>query len=150
MSRMIALPACVASLVFLLTAPMVNAREMVSVDRPKINMREGAGKEFDAVWSLEKGYPLQVTGRRGNWLKVRDFENDRGWVYRPLVDKTPHYVVKAAVANIRRAPSGSARIVGRAEKGEVLRTLGHRNGWVQVAPESGANGWVARRLLWGW
>lgn len=126
------------------------AREMVSVNRPEINMRAGAGTGHAARWALNKGYPLEVTGRKGRWLKVRDFENDTGWVYRPLVGKTPHHVVKAPVANIRSAPTTSSRVVGKAERGEVLRTLERRDKWVKVQPEGGRKGWVARRLLWGW
>lgn len=134
----------------LLAVPAAQAREMVSVDRATINMREGAGTQHDALWALNKGYPLQVTARKGNWLKVRDFENDSGWVYRPLVGKKPHHVVKSRVANIRSAPTTASRVIGKAEHGDVLRTLERREQWVKVQQEGGLKGWVARRLLWGW
>ncbi len=128
----------------------LQAREMVSVSRPEINMRAGAGTQHEAQWSIVRGYPLEVTGRQGKWLKVRDFENDTGWVYRPLVNKTPHMIVKSRVANLRSAPSTRSRILGKTEHGEVLRTLKHRKGWVRVQRDDGSKGWIARRLLWGW
>lgn len=128
----------------------LQAREMVSVARAQINMRAGAGTQHDTLWTLTRGYPLEVTGRQGQWLKVRDFENDAGWVYRPLVGKTPHVVVKSRVANLRNAPGTRSRILGKADHGEVLRTLEHRNDWVRVQREGGRKGWIARRLLWGW
>lgn len=127
-----------------------HAKEMVSVDRAEVNMRAGAGTGHEALWVLTRGYPLLVTGRKGQWLKVRDFESDTGWVYGPLVGKKPHHVVKAPVANIRSAPSTTSRIVGQAERGAVLRTVERRNSWVKVQHEGGLKGWVARRLLWGW
>lgn len=128
----------------------LQAREMVSVARAQINMRAGAGTQHNTLWTLTRGYPLEVTGRQGQWLKVRDFENDAGWVYRPLVGKTPHVVVKSRVANLRNAPGTRSRILGKADHGEVLRTLEHRNDWVRVQREGGRKGWIARRLLWGW
>lgn len=144
------LTACSFVLGLLVSMQVVQAREMVSVSRPEINMRAGAGTGHPTLWAITKGYPLEVTGHRGQWLKVRDFENDTGWVYRPLVGKTPYHVVKARVANIRSAPSTRSRIVGKAEGGDVLRTLGARDNWIKVKADGGPKGWVAHRLLWGW
>jgi SH3-like domain-containing protein len=148
MTRLKSLPLLLSLLLLPLFA--AQAREMVSVDRPVVSMREGAGTQHDALWTLNRGYPLEVTARKGAWLKVRDFENDTGWVYRPLVGKTPHHVVTSRVANIRSAPTSSGRVIGKAQQGDVLRTLERRERWVKVQQEGGLMGWVARQLLWGW
>lgn len=150
MTRLKNLPVVLTLLLSLLAVQATLAREMVSVNRAVINMRDGAGTQHDALWALNKGYPLQVTGRKGAWLKVRDFENDTGWVYRPLVGKTPHHVVKVPVANLRSAPTTGSRIIGKAQQGDVLRTVERRDRWVKVQQPGGRKGWVARRLLWGW
>ncbi|OHC73071.1 MAG: peptide-binding protein [Rhodoferax sp. RIFCSPLOWO2_12_FULL_60_11] len=131
-------------------APALQARDMVSVAKSEINMRTGASTRHSVVWALSKGYPLEVTARRGKWLKVRDFEKDTGWVYRPLVNKTPHVIVNAGIVNVRSAPSTRSRILGKAPYGEVLRTLEHRSNWVKVQRDSGLKGWISRRLVWGW
>ena len=144
--------ACLAT-VSLLHAPTTwaqQARSMVSIARAEVHMRDGPGTRHEALWKLSQGYPLQVLGRQGNWIRVRDFEADQGWVYRPLVNKTPHHVVKSKVANIRSGPSTRTRVIGRAERGEVLRTLERRERWVKVKQGNGTKGWVARSLLWGW
>lgn len=138
------------ALTLVASAEALQAREMVSVARAEINMRAGAGTQTAALWTLTRSYPLEVTGRQGKWLKVRDFENDAGWVYRPLVGKTPHVVVKSRLANLRSAPGTRSRILGKADYGEVMRTLEHRNDWVKVQREGGLKGWIARQLLWGW
>lgn len=126
------------------------ARDMVSVDRPQVNLRSGAGTEHDALWVLSQGYPLEVTGRKGQWLKVRDFERDTGWIYRPLVSKKSTVIVKSRVANVRRTPSTRSPILGKAQYGDVLRRLEHRQGWIKVERNDGLKGWIARKLLWGW
>lgn len=133
-----------------LSAHAAMAAEMVSVNRDRIHMRAGPGTKHESKWMLGQGYPLEVTGRSGQWLKVRDFERDIGWVYRPLVSKRAYHVVKAPVANLRSAPSPRARVVGRLEYGETLRTLQRKSGWVKVREEGGRTGWVSRSLLWGW
>ena len=127
------------------------ARDMVAIDRPEVNMRSGAGTQHEAMWVLSRGYPLEVLKRKGKWLEVRDFENDKGWVYQSLTSsKKPHHVVKVNTLNIRRGPSTRERIVGKAVKGEILTTRSRKGDWVKVKQDGGVTGWVARRLVWGW
>lgn len=130
--------------------PAAGAANYISVARDQINMRSGPGTKFESKWLLSRGYPLQPIGRRGDWLKVRDFEKDEGWVLRSLTGKAPHHVVKSSSANIRSGPGVQHRRIGEAVHGEVLKTLERRADWVRVRQEGGVTGWVARRLLWGW
>ncbi len=139
-----------AAVTFYFFAQIASAQVMVSVDRNVVNLRSGASTNSSVLFELGKGYPLEVTHRKGRWLHVRDFENDKGWVYRPMVGKKAHLVVKANVANVRSAPSTNSRILGKVQYGELLRTLEHRSKWVRVQRESGSKGWVSRGLLWGW
>ncbi|WP_295505485.1 SH3 domain-containing protein [Accumulibacter sp.] len=127
------------------------ARDMVSINGSIVNMRSGPGTRSDVLWELKRGYPLQVLKRKGSWLQVRDFENDKGWVARALTNRTPHYIVKAPVANMRSGPGTRYRIVGKSERYDLLRTRATRGDWVRVERlDDGVKGWVAKRLLWGW
>ncbi len=126
------------------------AAEMVSVKGSIVNMRSGPSTRTETLWELKKGYPLKVIKRKGSWLQVQDFENDRGWVSRKLTAKTPYHVVKSNTANLRSGPSTNSPIVGKAERGDVLRTLDKKSGWVKVQPGSGKSGWVSGKLIWGW
>ncbi len=126
-----------------------NAQSMVSVKGSTLNMREGPGTHTAVLWELKRGYPLQITERKGSWVRVRDFEGDTGWVARSLTGNTPHHVVKSKVANLRAGPGTQHRIVGRLEYGELLRTREKRADWVRVERSEGVSGWIAKRLLWG-
>ncbi len=142
--------ATVLALATLSVAGPATAQEMVSIRGSTVNMRAGPGTDSEVLWELQRGYPLQVVKRQGNWLEVRDFEDDRGWVARSLVGRVPHMIVKVDRANIRSGPGARYRVVGSAEYGELLRTLERRADWVRVRRAAGEIGWVARRLLWGW
>lgn len=126
------------------------AREMVSIKGAVANLRTAPSTRAEVAWELQRGYPLEVLQRKGDWLQVRDFENDRGWIARSTSTKTPHHVVKAKVANLRSAPSQSARVVGKAQRLEVLRTVQKKGAWVKVKRSNGQTAWVAASLLWGW
>lgn len=137
-------------LLLTLFSPLAQSRELVSVDRPEINMRAGPGTSHEARWSLIRGYPLEVIGRKGKWYKVRDFERDQGWIYRSLAGKTPHHIVKVKVANIRSGPGTATRVIGKVVYGEVLRTVERQRNWVKIRQDGGLIGWISRKLLWGW
>ena len=128
---------------------------MVSVTGEKVNLRKGPSTQYSIIWELGKGFPLRVIKSKGNWLKVSDFERDVGWIYKDLVSRKPHLIVKTnknskARINIRSSPGTKSRVVGKAEYGVVFETLKRGDGWVKVRHESGLTGWVKRSLLWGW
>lgn len=62
------------------------AAQVVSVKKDNVNVRSGPGTEFPVAMELFKGYPLKVLQKKGDWLKISDFENDSGWIYAPLVN----------------------------------------------------------------
>jgi len=115
-----------------------------------LNMRSGPSTNTDVLWELQRGYPLQVVQRKNRWVQVRDFEGDTGWVASSLTGRTPHHVVKVNNANLRKGPGTQHRIVGKANYGELLRTKEKRGSWVRVERPSGDNGWISKKLLWGW
>ncbi|WP_267928616.1 SH3 domain-containing protein [Desulfolithobacter dissulfuricans] len=123
---------------------------MVSIAKNSVNMRSGPGTQCKVLWELDKGYPLQVLRTKGNWYKVRDFEGDTGWVYRPLTSRKSYVVVKKNIINIRSGPGLRNPIIAKAHRGVVLRTIASVKGWVKVRHGRGVTGWVARRLVWGW
>lgn len=146
---------CLLAALAALTSPMTLAQtssstSMVSVKGNVLNMRSGPSTHKEVLWELKKGYPLQVQKRQGRWLKVRDFEGDSGWIARSLTGRTPHHIVTAKVANVRSSPTTQGRIVGKAEYGELVRTREKRAGWVRVERKDGPNGWISKKLLWGW
>ena len=134
----------------LLGSGIAQAKEFVSVKGKTINVREQPNTRAAVRWELGSGYPLQVQQRKGQWLKVGDYESSLGWVHAPLTSKTPHRVVTSASANLRASANQNARLVGKLERHEVVRTLKTAGSWVQVKRENGQTGWVATRLTWGW
>ncbi len=128
---------------------------MVSVSGEKVNLRKGPSTSDPIIWELGKGFPLKVVGSKGSWYKVSDFENDVGWIYKNLVSKKPHLIVKVNKnskdqINIRSGPGTAYQVVGKAQYGVVFETLQRKSGWVKVRHETGFTGWIKRSLLWGW
>jgi len=123
---------------------------MVSIHAAEVNLRAGPSTNSKVKWVLDRGFPLKVIGSKGKWLKVRDFENDTGWVYASLTSGKGYMVVKKKMVNIRTGPGTKYRIKIQAKYGVVFRTIKQVKGWAKVRHQSGITGWISRKLLWGW
>jgi len=134
---------------FFFMNPLSSDAKMVSIIKEGVNIRSGPSTSAQVQWQVDKGFPLKVIESKGKWYKVRDFENDVGWVYAPLTIRKNYLVVKRPVINVRSKPAVNSPIVSKAEYGVVFHSLAESGEWVKVRHESGVTGWVARRLLWG-
>ena len=129
----------------------VASAKMVAVNADMINLRSGPGTKYQVVWELGRGYPLKVIGSKGQWYHVVDFENDKGWIYKKLVNRSSHFVVKSKVVNIRVGAGLKYKVIRQAKRGVVFKTLERKKNWVKIRhEEEKIEGWVKRDLLWGW
>ena len=129
--------------------------KMNSIKGDKVQLRSGPGTKYSSKWEYGDGFPLKVLTRKGSWVKVKDFENDTGWVYKQFLSPKPHMIVKVNKGkkkkiNIRSGPGTKYKVVGKAYYGVVFETLSQKQGWAKVKHESGLTGWVKRSLLWGY
>ncbi len=128
--------------------------KMGSINGEKVQLRSGPGTKYSVKWEYGNGFPLKILSRKGNWIKVVDFENDSGWVYKKYVNSTPHMIVKVNKGkkkkiNLRSGPGIGYKVVGKAYYGVVFKTLDQKKGWAKIKHESGLTGWIKRSLLWG-
>ncbi|TFY97009.1 peptide-binding protein [Ramlibacter rhizophilus] len=135
-------------MMFALLAP-ASAQQFVSIKGEGVNLRAAPNLRSEVLWELGSGYPLKVLARRGSWVQVVDFENDRGWVSRRLTSSRPHSIVKAPRANVRSGPGTKYRVLRQAQYGEVFRVVERTASWIRVRGEDARTGWIARGLLWG-
>ncbi len=130
------------------------AARMVAVANDNVNLRSGPGTKYRVTWKLGSGFPLKVLKKKGDWLRVQDFEGTVGWINAKVVNRTPHMIIKAnrrskKRINVRSGPGIGTPIVAKAYYGVVFRTLEKKKGWVKVRHEKGVTGWIKRDLLWG-
>lgn len=136
-----------SALVLLGTSPVY--AETVSVIKDGTNVRTGPSTNDQVAMELFQGYPLKVVEKKGDWLKISDFENDNGWIYRTLVGPGSTVIVNAQTTiNMRSEPSTSSAIVANIERGVVLTKISTKGDWTKVRHSKGAEGWIHQTLLW--
>ncbi|MDZ7641353.1 MAG: SH3 domain-containing protein [Desulfurivibrio sp.] len=131
-----------------LTLPALAAAEYVSVEGEKVNIRSGPGTDQEILWQVFAGYPLQVLERRGDWTHIIDFEDDKGWIYTPLLGGDKRLIVQVDTANMRVGPGTNYEVMATVRYGVVFEPLERRRDWLKVEHADGTTGWIAARLLW--
>lgn len=124
----------------------------VSVTLDKTNVRRGPGTEYAVIMNYGRNFPLRVLDVASNgWLKVLDFDGDRGWLSPKTVQAKPTYVItKLPKTNVRKDVGPDKELVYTAEKGVILEVLGEREGWLNVKHADGDVGWLSAKTVFGW
>lgn len=123
--------------------------ETVSVLKDGTNVRTGPSTDDQVAMELFQGYPLKVVEKKGDWLKVSDFEKDGGWISKTLVGPGNTVIVDAKAAiNMRAEPDTKAAVVANIERGVVLTKVSTKGDWVKVKHAKGTEGWIHKTLLW--
>lgn len=129
--------------------PALCFAQHVSVKKDNVNVRSGPGTTFPVSMELFQGYPLKVVEKKGDWLKISDFENDTGWIFSSLVEPGSTVIVNGKKSiNMRSKPSTSASVVATIDRGVVLTKVSTQGKWVEVSHSQGAKGWIYAPLLW--
>jgi SH3-like domain-containing protein len=136
-------------ILILLSAGQATAKRL-AVSVGKANVRSGPGTKHDILWSVGKYYPLDVLKESGNWYKVRDFEDDEGWIHGSLLKKIPSVTVKAPLVNVRKGPGTTHKVLFQAERGVSFKRLAKKGGWFKVQHPDGEIGWIHQSLVWGY
>lgn len=139
---------CILSvaLMYICTGSAV-AAEFVSVVKDGVNLRSGPETTYEVLFQLPKGYPLKVLEQRGKWIKVSDYENDKGWIYAGLVSDTSYVIVKVKDGNVRSGPGTNYGKVGKVVRDVILKKLENEGVWLKIQhPE--LTGWIHQQLIW--
>lgn len=123
--------------------------ETVSVLKDGANVRTGPDLNDPVAMELFQGYPLKVVEKKGDWLKVSDFDDDTGWINNKMVGPGNTVIVDAqGTINMRSEPKESGVVIANIEHGVVLTKISSKGDWVQVKHTKGTEGWINKKLLW--
>jgi SH3-like domain-containing protein len=131
----------------LLTMTAGLAAEFVSISKDGINLRSGPDTKYASLYELPAGYPLQVLEKKGDWLKVKDYENDQGWVFSQMVSKDQYVIVVVNEGNARSGPGAEFAKVGSVVKEVILRKVTQKGEWIQFEHPQ-LKGWIHKKLVW--
>ena len=115
----------------------------------KVNLRQGPGKDYPIKLFYKKKYlPVIVQDNSDNFRKIRDHENNTGWIHvSQLTKKKAAIVIGDDLIVFKNATIYSSPIVILKE-GRLVIIDKRKGDWCKIS--SGEfKGWVKNESLWG-
>jgi SH3-like domain-containing protein len=134
----------------LLTINFLSAEEYFSTLRfNSVNLRQGPSKDYPVKIVYKKKYlPVLVQDVSDNYRKIKDHENNTGWVHvSQLTKKKSALTVNDKIIMFKNSTIFS-KPLAVLEKGRLCLVYKCKDDWCKI--KTGAySGWVERKNLWG-
>jgi SH3-like domain-containing protein len=124
---------------------------MASIAKDRVNVRTQPSLNSEVSFQASLGLPIEIEKQQKDWVYLRDWQDNSGWVYKPLVSKTKTAVITEDDVNIRKGPSLRKPVVMQADKGEIFKIFGEKGRWVKIGwyLDNEVIGWVRQDMVWG-
>ena len=115
----------------------------------EVNLRQGPSKDYPVKIFYKKKYlPVLVFDSSDNFRKIKDHENNTGWIHvSQLSKKKAALINNDQVVMFKNSTIFSAPLVVL-EKGRLCLVLKCNNEWCKIKTDK-YTGWVKIKSLWG-
>lgn len=122
----------------------------VSLKSNDVNLRIGPSINYPIeIKYIQKNLPIEIIDEFDVWRKVKDFENNVGWVHKKLI-KGDRYIItlnkKKTNVDVYNRPRG--KILGIVEKNNILKLEKCIKEWCYF-DHNQISGWISKKNIWG-
>ena len=115
----------------------------------KVNLRQGPSFDYPVkIFYKKKFLPVLVLDRSDNFRKIRDHENNTGWVHISQLSKKKAAIVINDKLILFNSPTVYSNPVAILKKGRLVKIKNCKNDWCKVVTGD-FKGWVKKEGLWG-
>ena len=114
-----------------------------------VNLRQGPSFDYPVKIFYKKKYlPLQIQDTSGNFRKVKDHENNTGWIHRSQLSKKKAALVSGKKVVIFKSNTIFSEPLVVLEKGRLCLISKCKKNWCKIKVDKYL-GWVKKKSLWG-
>ena len=126
-----------------------NEEYFLTLRNEKVNLRQGPSFDYPVkIFYKKKFLPVLVQDRSENFRKVRDHENNTGWIHISQLSKKKAAIVIDDKLILFNSPTIYSNPIAILKKGRLVKIKKCKNDWCKVIT-GGFNGWVKKESLWG-
>ena len=115
----------------------------------KVNLRQGPSFEYPIKLFYKKKFlPVLVQEKFENFRKIRDHENNTGWIHVSQLSKKKAAIVIDDEAYIFSKNSVYSKPLAISKNGKLLIIKKCKKNWCKISSKN-LKGWIKKESLWG-
>jgi SH3-like domain-containing protein len=115
----------------------------------KVNLRQGPSKDYPIkIFYKKKFLPVLIQDSSYNFRKIRDHENNSGWIHISQLSKKKAAIVIDDDLIMFRNSTIYSNPIALLKKGRLVKVNKCKELWCKVGSDE-FNGWVKKESLWG-
>jgi len=121
----------------------------LSLKNNEVNLRQGPSFEYPIKFIYKKKYlPVKILDESETWRKIRDFDNNSGWIHTSQLSKKKTAICLKNNSVIYKKPTIFSKPIAKIEIGRLVFIKRCKVKWCKIA-SGGFRGWIYRNSLWG-
>ena len=138
------------SILFFLPRSFANESvNFLSLKNNEVYVRVGPSKEYPIKFIYKKKYlPLEVLDKSETWRKIKDFENNSGWIHISQLSKKKSAININNNSLLYKKPTIFSKPIAKLEIGRLVLIKKCKEKWCKIA-SGGFSGWIFKDSLWG-
>ena len=115
----------------------------------KVNLRQGPSFEYPIKLFYKKKFlPVLVQEKFENFRKIRDHENNTGWIHVSQLSKKKAAIVIDGEAYIFSSNTIFSKPLAISKNGKLLLVKKCKKDWCKISSKN-IKGWIKKESLWG-
>ena len=121
----------------------------LSLKNSEVNLRQGPSFEYPIKLTYKKKYlPVIILDRSDAWRKIKDFENNSGWVHISQLSKKKTALNSRNNSILYRKPTIYSKPIAKLEIGRLVLIKKCNKEWCKII-SANFTGWIDKNSLWG-
>ena len=121
----------------------------LSLKNNEVNLRQGPSFEYPIKLIYKKKYlPVAILDKSETWRKIKDFENNTGWIHAVLLSKKKSAINTKNNSVLYKKPTIYSKPIAKLESGRLVLIKKCKKKWCKITTGD-FKGWIFKSSLWG-
>ena len=138
------------SILFFLSKLLANEKiNFLSLKNNEVNLRQGPSFKYPIKLTYNKKYlPVIILDKSETWRKIKDFENNSGWIHVSQLSKKNSAINIKNNSILFKKPTIYSKPIAKLEAGRLVLIKKCKIEWCKISSGNYV-GWVFKNTLWG-